>query len=134
MRCVEKDLNPGLQTMVRTIARNVLKKNCQSVLFVENLCQIGWKMMLVISIAVKSVMIVRIEKCCVCGKPMSTWVEDTNGKRYCNKFCYEKTLPHCDFCKKPMTKWVSTKNGKKYCDEKCYQESLPNYCGGSCYL
>ncbi len=51
-----------------------------------------------------------------------------NGKYFCSKKCYNKTLPKCTICGKKMSQWITSKD-KKYCSKECFNKTLPE-----CYI
>lgn len=64
-------------------------------------------------------------RCSVCDKRIQGGYIKANGKVFCSKTCYEKTLPVCAACGKRCAKGAYKKNDKFYCSKKCLETTLP---------
>ena len=65
------------------------------------------------------------EKCSICQKEISSWLESNDGSKFCSEECFKKTLPKCSICNKPMDSWTEGEDGRKYCSSKCREKDLP---------
>ncbi|MCP3965767.1 MAG: M1 family metallopeptidase [Lentisphaerae bacterium] len=69
--------------------------------------------------------------CSSCGRKVKGRYLKVDGKAYCGKYCYEKTLPNCAACGRKCTKGYFKKAGKYYCSQNCVKTTLPrcSLCG-----
>lgn len=64
--------------------------------------------------------------CAVCGRTIKgRYIVGSDGKAYCSRRCFEKSLPTCAVCGKRLHGKFLTANGKTYCSEKCWKTTLP---------
>lgn len=73
------------------------------------------------------------QTCSVCGKeirPGMSFLKTDDGRIFCSKACYEKTLPKCSVCGAILKgSYLKGADGKFYCSEKCLSLTFP-VCAG----
>lgn len=64
-------------------------------------------------------------RCELCRKQIRGKYIVSNGKNYCSKRCYEKTLPNCASCGKKVKGEAYQYKGKTYCSIPCMKQVFP---------
>ena len=70
--------------------------------------------------------------CAVCGRTGSrSYVSE--GRHYCSRSCWEKSLPKCSVCARPLAGKYLSAAGKLYCSQRCFDTVLPecSVCGST---
>lgn len=70
--------------------------------------------------------------CAVCGRTGSrSYVSE--GRHYCSRSCWEKSLPKCSVCARPLAGKYLSAGGKLYCSQRCFDTVLPkcSVCGST---
>ncbi|MDD5728020.1 MAG: LIM domain-containing protein [Victivallales bacterium] len=82
-------------------------------------------LLLVLSLLFALQLIAATLRCSVCGKKIQGRYLKADGKVFCSRECYGKTLPVCAACGKRCLHGAYRKDGKFYCSQKCLESTLP---------
>ncbi len=64
--------------------------------------------------------------CSQCARKIAgNYVRAADGRVFCNRKCFRKTLPKCAYCAKPISGRYYVSKGRKYCSLKCYSHLCP---------
>ena len=62
-------------------------------------------------------------RCKVCSKRIANrYIKGSDGNAYCNKKCFEKTLPRCKHCKKVCRNGAFKVKELFYCSKDCAEK------------
>ncbi len=65
-------------------------------------------------------------RCSGCGRTITgNYLKTAKGKVYCNRNCFNKSLPKCTVCGKRITGRYFPHKGKNYCSRKCLSTVMP---------